>query len=959
MKHIIIFLSILCISFFFLHHMLPREQIMLKKEKIPASLYFQEKPLSWEQEQSDIKANPEASFGILKNGIRYLILPNSRPENRASFHLYVRSGALMEKESQRGLSHFLEHLLFNGTRNYPVGTLVPSLQKLGMDFGSHINGTTYFDRTLYKLEIPDTSQKLIDIAFNVLHDYADGALLEEKEIKQERGVILAEKNSSDSINRRLIKSFFSTLFPDAIISERMPIGIEKVIRKAPRSEFLNLYQEYYIPARMTIVVVGDIDPAKIKKDIERKFSSIKQAQKEGKAPDLGFITTYQEPYFSVIREKEVPQTQINFYQIEIQKQAIDNLATRRKAFIEKSISSIFHQRFNELAEEKNAPITQGWQSSETLFHHINLGEIGISVANNKWQEALSLIEKEIRSRLIYGFTEEELKYAKANILNAYQNRAKEAGTLRSSKVAKKILYQLSKGKIITHPEEDFRIAQEILETITTKDLKKAFKRWQKENIHIVVTTASRWISPKQIKKTYAQSGKNEISPPAKQKSIHFGYSPKPTEGKIKKKEYLKAQDITIATFANNAVVNMKPSSFQKNQILFELRVGKGILEKGEKQASHLKMLAENAFIRGALLKHSWQEIQKLSAGHSIDLQFQIENDAFVFRGTTTPKDLEFQLSLLSAYLMEAGYREEAELIYQKQVPEIYRELKSTTSGAKEKFQHWLQGKDSRFIPPSQKEAKKANFNRLKKWLNPALQKGSIELNLVGDFTLENSLKSIAKTFGTLPTRKPITPLSSEETKLPEIDLKNKKPHQFTYQSKIDKDITIAGWKLPPLDLEDMKTTRSINMLANIFSERMRVEIRETLGIAYSPYALVKNSQIFPSFNYLLAFNKEKKKHSKKIHQVLRKIAQDLAHQGTNKDELQRVLKPIMEGIERSSKTNEYWIYVLGNSTQFPQQIKWTETRAKDYSSINVQELNELAKEILKNQNYFSATLTSK
>src|SRR3954454_6697681 len=107
------------------------------------------KALPFPQEGSDLKADPAAHFGTLPNGLRYVVMPNPEPKGRASLRLLVLAGSLEEKDDQRGLAHFLEHMAFNGSAHYPPGTLVEFFQRMGMSFGGDTNANTSFDRTVY------------------------------------------------------------------------------------------------------------------------------------------------------------------------------------------------------------------------------------------------------------------------------------------------------------------------------------------------------------------------------------------------------------------------------------------------------------------------------------------------------------------------------------------------------------------------------------------------------------------------------------------------------------------------------------------------------------------------------------------------------------------------------------------------------------------------------------------
>ncbi|HXA14070.1 MAG TPA: insulinase family protein, partial [Opitutaceae bacterium] len=159
-------------------------------------------PLPFPQDTSDLKPDPAAHFGALPNGVRYVILPNQEPKNRASLRLLVLSGSLEENENQRGLAHFLEHMCFNGSAHYAPGTLVEYFQRLGMSFGGDTNAYTSFDHTAFQIELPDTKPATVAEGLQVFADYAGTLLLRPDQVQKERPIILSEKRTRDSVEYR-------------------------------------------------------------------------------------------------------------------------------------------------------------------------------------------------------------------------------------------------------------------------------------------------------------------------------------------------------------------------------------------------------------------------------------------------------------------------------------------------------------------------------------------------------------------------------------------------------------------------------------------------------------------------------------------------------------------------------------------------------------------------------------
>ena len=248
----------------------------------------QNDPIPLPQEDSDIQPDSAVTWGVLDNGLRYAILPNAEPPNRVSMRLYVDAGSLMENDDQQGLAHFLEHMAFNGTTNFPAGEMVEYFQRLGMGFGNHTNAHTSFNETVYKLELPNTEAEMIDEGMGLLRDYADGMLLLPDEIEDERGIILSEKRTRDSVSWRTFVEQIKFALPEHRVSSRLPIGTEEVIMNAPRERFVEFYENWYTANRMAIIVVGDIDAAKTEKVIREHFESM-EAREKRSDPKMGNI----------------------------------------------------------------------------------------------------------------------------------------------------------------------------------------------------------------------------------------------------------------------------------------------------------------------------------------------------------------------------------------------------------------------------------------------------------------------------------------------------------------------------------------------------------------------------------------------------------------------------------------------------------------------------------------------
>jgi len=372
------------------------------------------KPRAWAQQISDIKPDANVVYGTLSNGMRYVIMPNKQPPGRVSMRLHIAAGSLMEREDQRGVAHFLEHMVFNGSKNFPdASELIPKMQRLGIAFGAHANAYTSFDETVYMLDLPNNEDDTLKLGFDVMRDFGDGAFLRDEEIEKERGVILSEKTSRDSVQMRLMEEQFQALLPDSLMSKRFPIGTEKIIKSAPRKAFTDFYSQYYIPSKMTFVYVGDFDPIAAEKRIIASFGSMKNPVSPIANPELGTVPSGHGYQTLVMADKEVATTDITLLTKKRYQKKPDTRANRGVELPLTLAHAIINQRLSILTKKEDVTISDGNAFSYDLFDFVELTGISVDAKDHNWKAALPVLEQELRRAIKHGFTESELKQIKA------------------------------------------------------------------------------------------------------------------------------------------------------------------------------------------------------------------------------------------------------------------------------------------------------------------------------------------------------------------------------------------------------------------------------------------------------------------------------------------------------------------------------------------------------------------
>ncbi|MCH8473707.1 MAG: insulinase family protein [Opitutales bacterium] len=893
---------------------------------------------------ADLRQDPALVKGQLDNGVTYALLPNSEPRERVSLRLLVRAGSLQESEDERGLAHYLEHMGFRGTENFAAGTLTEYFQDLGMAFGADTNAYTGFDRTVYMIELPENDLGKIDEGLVVLRDYAGRMLIEEEEVEAERGVILAEKRDRDSVRFRTAVEEFSFLLPESIIPRRFPIGSAEVIEAATAAQLRAFFEHWYRPERVGVVIVGEIDPEDVRPLVEKHFGDFAPARPAIETPDPGEVTG-EDWQARLHYEPEAPQVRVALQTVRPYEAAPDTLDNRIQNLTRSVALRMLTRRLDELARQEEAPFLQGAAASYDLFNFFTNTSVELITTEENWQSTLQVAEQEKRRILEHGFTASELQVMKAEVERDYRQLARAANTRNSRTVAEQIIRSISNENVFTHPEDEYHWMRQALSAMTLDDVEEAFARaWDGEGIFVFVTGNLLFDRPEEtIRQVYEESTAQVVEAPEESEMSEFQYTDFGEPGEIREEEYHEDLGVRQWVLANGIRVNVKPTDFSEAEIALRARLGNGRLDEPEELAG-IGILAEMVFIEGGLVAHRPEELRRLLAGERVGWHLRAEDDGFVFNGQTNEDDLLRQLQLLAAYLTSPGYHDDALRRARERMDELYSEASRTSRGVLgNEVSRWLANGDFRFGLPEKDQLLSHDMADLRSYFEPILRDEVLEISIVGDFSTEVLQEALLPTLGALPARSETRPDLSDLRRISRPEGGQEK--LFTYDSRIAAGRTNVYWAIP--DMYEIQRTRRLSILANIFTNRMRREIREALGEAYSPFAASSPSDTFLDYGWFIAGIGSESENAATVATLTREIAADLHTEGADEDELRRALRPVQNSIRDSRRTNGYWMNsVLDRSQEQPERLHWARTIVEDFNSITLEEINALAREFL-------------
>ncbi len=910
----------------------------------------------WPHEQSDLKPDPAVSYKSLSNGFRYVLMKNHEPRNRVNICINIQTGSIQEEDNELGLAHYLEHMLFCGSTHFKPGELVKYFQDMGMDFGPDANAHTGFTETVYEILLPDGKRENLDKGLLISEDFIRGALILDSEVKREKRVVLAEKRSRDSSSYRTFVSTMKFKFPDSIISKRLPIGEEKTIENMTSKQLKDFYQAWYRPENIVLVMVGDFDLKTADELIKEKFSNIAPMAPSKKAPLFGKINHKGIiPFYHY--EKDEGNTTVSIEVVSKVEKVIETSEVRKKRFIAKVADNIVRNRLEAMVTKNKASFTSASVGSGIFLNYIRYAYISADCNPENWGKSLSAIEQTLRSAFENGFTQPEFERVKKDFAAMLSNAVKQLSTRDSKMLANEIVKDLNNNNVFQSPLQEELFYTAILNSISVKDLNDSFKNTWKPDHRFVIVTGNARISgvlePKeQIAKVYEKSISAEIPKNIEAEPVCFPYLSKPgSQGKIKQKEIISDLGIVQTNFENKIRLNLKKTDFEANEIIANISFGSGRSEEPE-TLEGISLLSEEVVNESGLGNLDKDELDRALAGKSTEVSFKVENGRFLLKGKTVSDEVELLFQLFYAKLMDPGFRKESYLLSMERLNQKHKELSGSIDGAMSLYgERFLAGNDTRFGFPAPEKLKKLSLDNVISWIGSKFKNNPIEISVVGDFNEDRVIELAGLYFGSLPERaSDLKPNRSVHINFPA-----RESIDIDVETEINKGSVVAAYLTE--DIWNIEKTRRFNVLSEIFSERIRQEVRDSMGASYSYFAYNDPSRIYTGYGILFAKADVNPIESAAVENKIKNIASAITKNGVDKEEIKRSLEPILTRIKDMVRNNRYWLSVLTESQKYPQQIEWARNLRKDYESITADELSALAKQYLVNSR--SALITIK
>ena len=898
----------------------------------------------------DVPADPAVHYFRLDNGLKVAVLKNATPRSTVAVRLGFDAGVIDESEAEAGLTHFLEHMAFNGSTHVAEGEMIKLLEREGLAFGADTNASTGFEDTIYKLDLPRGDPKLLGTALMLMRETASELTLDPGAIDRERGIVQSETRTRNSFARRRIKDYLDFIGPDTAFSKKLlTANLDANIDSFKAATLAALYRRFYRPDNAALVVVGDLDPAAAEARIRDKFASWQDPVGETRRVDKGVIDlarpaaahNFVDPGVPVIVTIDRfgpydgrPTTEAEF---------------RRKLLIEFG-AAVLDRRLAIIANAPDAPIIGGNADTSDYFDVAAQADVTLQAKEGPsgWRDALRVGENEVRRLTKYGVTAAEVKEQLANFATAYRTAAEQQTTRRNPQLADAILATVQQEDIFTTPATRYALFQKFAPAITPATVSQAVSR-QFDSSQPLIHVSTKAPVPggaEAIMAAYHAAAAMTLDSLRERASAAFGYSDFGTASAIVSDTTVADLGIRQIRFANNVRLNLKQTAFETGKLRYAVRVGSGLLAIPKARAAEAIFTTAFSASEGTG-KHSLDELRQLLAGRQITYGLTVGEDAFQIRGATTMADFATQMQVSAAYVADPGYRPEALAKFRALVPSFTAQLDATPMGvAQARVPTLVANGDPRFGLPGLEVLAAVALPPLRADLADQLTSAPVEISVVGEFVPQQVIDAVAKSFGALPGRRADL---GDFTAARQVSFaKDAAPVTLMHGGAADQALVQVFW--PARDDSDPQATSTLALLSEVFGLQLLDEVREKLGATYSPQASAELSDTFtgPGNGYgtLSVSIVVAPKDGDSVFAAVDAIAGQLRDAPVDADLLERARRPLLEKVAMSKRENAWWLSVLSESQLRSERLDRFRTIAARLRAVTPAMLQDAAKQYL-------------
>lgn len=905
-----------------------------------------------------LPVDPKIKKGTLPNGLTYYIRPNNKPEKKVELRLIVNAGSILENDDQLGLAHFMEHMNFNGTKNFPKNKLVDFLQSIGVEFGADLNAYTSFDETVFILPIPTDKPGNLESGFQIIEDWAHNANLTELDINDERNVVLEESRLGKGADDRMMKKYLPKLLAGSRYADRLPIGKDDILKNFKPETIRAFYKDWYRPNLMAVAVVGDITIPEAEALIKKHFGDMKNPANPRKRTEFE-VPAYTEPTAMVLTDKEATNYSFQLFFPARKETKEVTLNDYRQDLIKGLFTQILNRRFQELTKSATPPFAFGyafadsWARGYESFGLITTPTTDIATTVNTAIGELVKVE-------LYGINAAELEIAKKQALSGMEKTYNERNSTESATIIDEFVRNFLTQEPIPGVENEYSYLQKMLPGITIEEVNKEAKKWiDKSNndqyFALITGPDSKKMSVPtdlELKEMVNDAFNQKVNANADKVVAENLLDKMPVPGKIVSETTDKELAATTYTLSNSVKVTVKKTDFKSDEIVIEAVKKGGYNNYGATDKASTKFLPEVIEAMG-YGNFTPTQLTDMLSGKTLSLTPTLDNISAGIKGSSSVKDFESLMQL--TYLQLTAPRTDADL-YNGFISTMQTQLQFLGQNPQVAFIDTMLKSIYHNDPltpiqvPTSADIANINMNRvLDIYKNEFSNADGFHFFIVGNVDESTIRPLLEKYIASLPS-KGAQPSFKDNGLRP---IKGNNELEFK-RGEEQKSLVVLMTQGETPYSEEMAL--KANMIGQLLTITVIENVREKMGAIYGggfegsleqyPYARYNISGYFPCGPQNVT----------PIIKEAQKEIQDLKTEGPSQKDLDKVKLAILEKRKESLKTNAYW------NTKLEQILFWNNSKErffqfdKELAKISASDIKAAANQLFDGKNSFSAVL---
>ena len=915
---------------------------------------------------AQLPQDPDVRTGKLKNGMTYYIRHNAKEAGLADFYIAQRVGSILEEPRQRGLAHFLEHMAFNGTKNFPGKNgklgIVPWCESIGVKFGANLNAYTSIDQTVYHIgSAPLVREGIIDSCLLVLHDWSHYLLLEDAEIDKERGVIHEEWRTrrAGMAVQRMQEQVMPKIYAGTKYEDCMPIGSMDIVDNFPYQDLRDYYQKWYRPDLQAIVVVGDFDVDKMEKKIKKTFSSIPMPKNPA---ERIYYPVNDNDKMIVAIEKDAEQPIVLCHIYQKRDATPDNeknsLAYLRGDYIDNLISTMLNDRYAELRQQPGSPIQSATGRASTFF---------ISRTKEAFSMSISCKQDNILGGLIaavgvaeqarqHGFTQSELDRAKSLYLNAAERRYKMRDDFRNSHYVNECVSNFLSCEPLISLEFEMNNTRRLTDEVTLDEVNAEVKELITDKNQVVVMYApdkEDVVLPDegQIEQVILAAQQLPYAPYTEAQLAEHLVSDLPQPGTIVSEKPYK-HGFTELALSNGMKVYARKTDYSADVVSLRMQADGGTSLYGDEDIPNFSLIS-SCVTEAGVGDFDAITLRKMLTGKSVSVGPSVGSTGQSINGSSSIKDMKTMFEL--AYLYFNSPRRDT-TAFNEFISRNRAFLTNRNASPKvdynDSIRAILYGHHPRMAPVVQSTLDHVSYDRILDIYQERFSDASnFKTVIIGNYDEQELRRLLCQYLAVLPATGKHE--QTDYSKVPQI-VGGQSVHKFTKKMatplanvSIFYTADVPFTAQSDLELDFLKRCLSI-----AYTDSVREEKGGTYGVGVD-FELAKDDR--PNATFKISYNADPDRYEE-LNPIIYQQLQNIADNGPIESSMAKVKQYLTKQYAQMAITNDYWSYIIWH--ELDDDVDFDRDYCKMVENMTAGDVQRMAQRLLAAKRCIEVTMLS-